>query len=70
MRYRATIRTNKPETLDTLQPGQWIDYDGAQGRFMGRRSGTIWIAWGAAARRQFGQFAAAFREVTHAPAGS
>ena len=59
MKYAPTIRTSTPETV-TGQPGQWIDYNGALGRFMGRRNGVTWIAWGATARRRFPAFAAAF----------
>ena len=59
MKYRPTIRTDKPETI-SAQAGQWIDYNGALGRFMGRRRGVVWIAWGATARHRFPAFAAAF----------
>ena len=50
MRYRSTICTATPELLNYLHPGQWIDYDGVKGRYMGRRNGTVWIAWGKTAK--------------------
>jgi hypothetical protein len=61
MRYRKTIRTTNPQALSGLHPGQWIDYEGAKGRFMGWRNGCIWIAWGGTARRSFKTFARAYR---------
>lgn len=60
MRYQLTIITDAPETLDGLQPGQWIAYGGARGRFMGHRNGCAWIAWGSTATKRFHRFAAAF----------
>lgn len=60
MRYVPMIHTNAPESLD-CQPGQWIDYEGARGRFYGRAGGVTWIAWGATARRRFPRFAAVAR---------
>lgn len=59
MKYRPTIRTSDPETV-RAQAGQWIDYQGALGRFMGRRNGVVWIAWGDTARKRFQRFAATF----------
>jgi len=59
-RYRAAIATDKPETLTGLQPGQWINYNGARGRYMGRRNGCQWIAWGGTATKHFDRFAAVF----------
>lgn len=58
--YLPTIRTDKPETI-SAQAGQWIDYQGARGRYMGRRNGCVWIAWGATATRRFARFAAIYR---------
>lgn len=60
MRYQPAIATNAPETLRGLQPGQWINYNGAAGRYMGQRHGVQWIAWGATARKRFARFAAVF----------
>lgn len=61
MQYRSRIKTSAPETLGgRIQPGQWIDYEGSRGRFMGWRNGVIWIAWGQAATHRFTTFAAAF----------
>jgi hypothetical protein len=57
--YTAAIRTNAPETI-SAQPGQWIDYNGARGRYMGRRNGCVWIAWGSTATERFARFAAIF----------
>lgn len=59
-RYLPAVATSAPETLADLQPGQWINYNGAQGRFMGRTRGTVWIAWGATARKRFARFASAY----------
>lgn len=57
-RYLPTVRTSAPHALpDALQPGQWIDYDGALGRWHGRARGVVWIAWGKAARKSFPTFA-------------
>lgn len=57
-RYLPTVATRDPHNLpDTLQPGQWIDYAGARGRWHGRARGVVWIAWGATARRRFATFA-------------
>lgn len=58
-RYQAAICTSSPEAL-ACQPGQWINYQGAIGRYMGRRKGVVWIAWGATARKRFPTFAAVF----------
>lgn len=63
MQYRRAIKTSAPETLGgRIQPGQWIDYEGAKGRFMGWRRGVIWIAWGATARNpwRFRSFSQAY----------
>lgn len=59
-RYAPTIRTNSPETVKA-QPGQWIDYQGTRGRYMGSRNGSSWIAWGRSASHRFPAYAAAFR---------
>lgn len=61
MKYQAAIRTNRPEMLRDLQPGQWIDYAGAKGRWMGERKGVKWIAWGATASKRFSAFANAYK---------
>lgn len=63
--YLPTISTTAPETLDNLQPGQWIEYNGVKGRYMGRRNGSVWIAWGATARKRFGAFADAYKRERH-----
>jgi hypothetical protein len=60
MRYQPAIRTTAPETV-RAQPGQWIAYGSARGRYMGQRNGCAWIAWGDTARRRFPAFAATFR---------
>jgi hypothetical protein len=62
MRYQPAIKTSAPHELRNLQPGQWIDYDGARGRFMGVRRGSHWIAWGGTATKRFARFAAIFNE--------
>lgn len=59
-RYVPAIATDAPESLRGLQPGQWINYQGAIGRYMGQRNGCQWIAWGATARKRFVKFAAVF----------
>ena len=59
MRFQPAIQTNTPETV-IAQPGQWISYNGSRGRYMGRRNGDVWIAWGKTATHRFGKFAAAF----------
>lgn len=64
MRYQPTIRMNRPETLKGYQPGQWIDYEGSRGRYMGARNGVQWIAWGKTATVRFTVFARVYRE-TH-----
>lgn len=61
MTYRKTVRVNKAEDIRDLQPGQWIDYDGARGRFMGIRNGVHWVAWGSTATKRFATFARAYR---------
>jgi hypothetical protein len=61
MKYQPTIRTSNPESLSGLQAGQWIDYEGVTGRYMGRTKASVWIAWSGTARRRFPAFAAAFR---------
>lgn len=61
MQYRPAIKTSRPELLHSLQPGQWIDYAGAKGRFMGLRKGVTWIAWGKTATHRFPAFANAYR---------
>lgn len=70
MRYQTTITTDAPETLTQLQPGQWIRYGAAQGRFMGHRNGCAWIAWGGTATKRFSRFAAAFALTAATVAGS
>lgn len=60
MLYQPTVYTSAPETLRGLQPGQWINYDGTTGRFMGITRGSIWIAWSETARKRFPLFASAF----------
>jgi len=60
MRYLPTIQTDDPHNLTGLQPGQWLNYGGAIGRYMGQRNGCQWIAWSDTARRRFADFAAAF----------
>lgn len=55
-RYLPTVATDNPEALH-CQPGQWISYQGALGRFYGHARGAVWIAWGATARRRFPTFA-------------
>jgi hypothetical protein len=61
MRYVRAIVTSEPDKLAQLQPGQWIDYAGARGRYMGERNGCKWIAWGSTATRRFSRFAATFK---------
>ena len=61
MRYVPTIHTSNPELLSGLQPGQWINYEGAKGRYMGRKNGCVWIAWNGTAAKRFHIFARAFR---------
>lgn len=60
-RYLPMIETDAPETL-SAQPGQWINYQGARGRFYGRSRGTVWIAWGKAATHRFPTFARVARD--------
>lgn len=62
MCYLPTVKVTHPQLLTGLRPGQWIDYDGAKGRYMGRTGSTVWIAWGGTARKRFHIFAAAFRK--------
>jgi hypothetical protein len=59
--YFPTIQVKRPQMLRGLQPGQWIDYEGRRGRYMGRTGVVVWIAWGSTATKRFAQFAAAFR---------
>ena len=59
MKYAPAIRTDAPETV-SAQPGQWINYGTARGRYMGRRNGCVWIAWGRTATHRFPAFAAVF----------
>jgi hypothetical protein len=61
MRYQPTIVTDTPDTLHGLPVGQWINYDGVKGRFVGWRNGVLWVAWGITASRHFKQFAEAFK---------
>lgn len=70
MKFRPIIRTNAPETLAGLQAGQWIDYEGTRGRYMGHNGRTVWIAWSGAARKRFPQFAAAYRASIRANKGA
>jgi hypothetical protein len=58
-RYLSTIATNRPEII-SAQSGQWINYQGARGRYMGRRNGVVWIAWGKTASHRFARFASLF----------
>lgn len=62
MHYIPKVIVKRPQQLRGLQPGQWIEYEGSTGRFMGRGNATVWIAWGGTARKRFAQFAAAFRK--------
>jgi hypothetical protein len=59
--YFPKIVVKRPQMLRGLRPGQWIEYEGATGRYMGRVGCTVWIAWGSTATKRFAQFAAAFR---------
>lgn len=61
MRYQPAIRTTSPETV-RAQPGQWITYGSARGRYMGQRNGSAWIAWGTTATHRFPRFARIFKE--------
>jgi hypothetical protein len=61
MRFTRTIQTDSPELLRDLQPGQWIDYQGTQGRYCGIRHGCVWIAWEGTARNRFARFVSAFK---------
>lgn len=61
MCYLPTVKVTHPQRLIGLRPGQWIDYNGAKGRFMGRTGSTVWIAWGGTARKRFHIFAKAFK---------
>lgn len=61
-KYLPTISTDAPETV-RAQPGQWISYQGARGRYMGvSRAGNVWIAWADTARKRFAKFARVFNE--------
>lgn len=60
MRYAAAIRTDSPELVDGPR-GQWINYQGARGRFCGRRDGVTWIAWGRTATHRWAAFVEAFK---------
>jgi len=59
MRYAPAIATRSPQDV-IAQPGQWIDYEGSRGRYMGRRNGCVWIAWGTTATKRFQKFAEIF----------
>ncbi|QWY83632.1 hypothetical protein [Rhizobium phage RHph_X2_26] len=61
MTYQKTVDIRRAEDIKGLQPGQWINYDGARGRFMGIKNGCHWVAWGETAKRRFARFADAFR---------
>lgn len=64
MRFATRIETDRPETLQSLQTGQWIDYQGARGRWIGRSGATIWIAWGGStAGSRWARMVAAYRDV-------
>jgi hypothetical protein len=66
MLYQSKVKTSKPETLAGLQSGQWIEYLGNTGRYMGTRNGVIWIAWTRYARgKGFHQFARAYKRNRH-----
>ena len=64
MRYQATVSISDTShdgiAALRMHPGQWVDYDGSQGRFMGLRNGCVWIAWAGTARKRFATFALAF----------
>lgn len=64
MRYLPKVAVTHPQHLSGLRPGQWIDYQGSTGRYMGRIGKTVWIAWGGAARKHFATFAKAFHKQT------
>jgi hypothetical protein len=59
--YSKKIFVRQPQDLRGLIPGQWIDYEGATGRYMGRTKMTVWIAWGRTATHDFKTFADAFK---------
>ena len=59
MKFAPAIRTSTPETV-VAQPGQWINYEGTRGRYMGRRNGFSWIAWGRSATHRFARFASIY----------
>jgi hypothetical protein len=68
MRYQKVVIVSAADELGMpnwatigLQAGQWIKYNGAKGRFMGFRNGTVWIAWGSTATKRFATFAKAFK---------
>ena len=49
MRFQPAIKTNCPEALafgGKLKRGQFIDYEGTRGRYVGNRAGVVWFAWG------------------------
>lgn len=60
--YFPKIIVKRPQQIRGLRPGQWIEYEGATGRYMGRIGCVVWIAWGGAATKRFAKFAAAFRK--------
>lgn len=68
MLYLPKIKVTRPQQLRGLHPGQWIEYEGVTGRFMGRLGMTVWIAWGGAARKRFATFAKAFHAQRNRPA--
>ena len=61
MRYTTAIKTSTPETIEGVQPGQWINYDGARGRFLAVRNGVVWIAWGRTATHNWPRFVEAYK---------
>jgi hypothetical protein len=65
MKYATRTITDQPETLQGLQTGQWIDYQGSRGRWIGRSGATIWIAWGGSTiGSRWVRMVAAYRDVT------
>ncbi len=62
MRYLPKVKVTHAQYLSGLRPGQWIDFEGSTGRFMGRIGKTVWIAWGGAATKRFATFAKAFHK--------
>ncbi len=48
-RFQPAIATNCPEALalkGLIKRGQFIDYEGTRGRYVGNRAGVVWYAWG------------------------